>query len=41
MAAPGLWLQRLTTAEPDDSMLEVAIVAMKAVLPEDDNKDNW
>jgi uncharacterized protein YqhQ len=41
VAAPGLWLQRLTTAEPDDSMLEVAIVAMKAVLPEDDNKDNW
>jgi uncharacterized protein YqhQ len=41
VAAPGLWLQRLTTAEPDDSMLEVAIVAMKAVLPKDDNKDNW
>ena len=41
VAAPGLWLQRLTTADPDDSMLEVAITAMKAVLPERDDKDNW
>jgi uncharacterized protein YqhQ len=31
ISAPGLWLQRLTTAEPDDSMLEVAIAAMNAV----------
>jgi uncharacterized protein YqhQ len=30
--APGLWLQSLTTGEPDDSQLEVAIAAMnKAV----------
>lgn len=41
VAAPGLWLQRLTTADPDDSMLEVAITAMKAVLPAQDDKDNW
>ena len=41
ISAPGLWLQRLTTAEPDDNMLEVAIAAMKAVIPEDANADNW
>jgi len=33
IATPGLWLQKLTTNEPDDSMLEVAITALKAVLP--------
>ena len=33
--APGLWLQRLTTEEPDKSQLEVAIVALKAALGED------
>lgn len=32
LVAPNLALQRLTTREPDDSMLEVAIAAMKAVL---------
>ena len=31
---PGLQVQRLTTKEPDDSMIEVAIEAMKAVIPE-------
>lgn len=35
LSAPGLWLQRLTTAEPDASQIEVAIAAMKAVIPED------
>lgn len=34
IATPGLYLQKLTTREPDDSMLEVAIEALKAVLPE-------
>ena len=34
MSAPGLWVQRLTTQEPDDSMIEVAIEAMKKVIPE-------
>ena len=33
--APGLWLQRLTTREPDDAQLEVAIVALKSALGED------
>ena len=32
LIAPGLWLQRLTTREPDDSQLEVALTALKAVL---------
>ena len=41
ISAPGLWLQRLTTAEPDDSMMEVAIAAMKLVIPEDPDADNW
>ena len=32
---PGIWVQHLTVFEPDDSMIEVAIEAMKAVIPED------
>ena len=39
LSAPGLWMQRLTTAEPDDSMIEVGITAFQAVItdnPEDD-----
>ena len=35
LATPGLWAQRITTREPDDSMIECAIVAMKAVIPDD------
>lgn len=31
ISAPGMWLQRLTTREPDDSMIEVAIAAVEAV----------
>ena len=41
ISAPGMWLQRLTTKEPDDDMLEVAIAALEAVIPEDSEKDNW
>lgn len=33
---PGLWLQKLTTNQPDDEMVEVAIASLKAVLPEDE-----
>ena len=40
LVAPGLWLQNFTTFEPDDSMIEVAITAMKAVIP-DDGSDEW
>jgi uncharacterized protein YqhQ len=35
MAWPGLWLQRLTTSEPDDDQVEVALAALKAVTSED------
>ncbi len=35
IAAPGLWAQRITTKEPDDDMIEVAIEAIKAVIPDD------
>lgn len=35
-SAPGLWMQRISTSEPDDSMMEVAIAAFKYVLENDD-----
>lgn len=41
ISAPGMWLQYITTNEPDDSQIEVAIAALKAVLPEDKNEDRW
>ena len=39
--APGLALQRLTTREPTDSMIEVAIASVQAVIPENSNEDIW
>ena len=33
ISAPGLWLQRITTKEPEDDMIEVAIAAIKACEP--------
>ncbi len=36
LASPGLWMQRLTTKEPDEAMIEVALAAFKAVIDEDD-----
>jgi len=41
LSAPGMWLQNFTTYEPDASMLEVAIAAMEAVIPEQQGKDEW
>jgi uncharacterized protein YqhQ len=41
ISAPGKALQHLTTAEPDDSMLEVAIKAMELVIPEEKGLDIW
>ncbi|MBE6649102.1 MAG: DUF1385 domain-containing protein [Ruminococcaceae bacterium] len=35
LSAPGLWMQRLTTREPDEKMIEVAITSLKAALPEE------
>ena len=40
ISAPGVWLQHITVLEPDDSMIECAIAAMKEVIPEDQS-DNW
>lgn len=41
LTKPGLWLQYLTTREPDDSQLEVAIAAMKSVLTDNKEEDKW
>jgi uncharacterized protein YqhQ len=41
IATPGMWVQRLTTKEPEDDMIEVAIQSLKAVIPEDAEKDRW
>ena len=38
IAAPGLWLQRLTTREPDDSQIEVAIRAMETAVAADSSR---
>lgn len=41
ISKPGMWLQKITTREPDDSQLEVAIEAMKAVLTDNKEDDKW
>ena len=41
LSAPGMWFQNFTTNEPDDSMLEVGITALEAVLPENEGDDRW
>ena len=41
LSAPGLWIQRFTTREPDDSQIEVAIASLKPVLPDENENDNW
>ena len=41
LTAPGMWMQNFTTNEPDDSMIEVAIRAVEAVLPEEEGADRW
>jgi len=38
---PGFLFQKLTTREPDDSMLEVAIAALKEVIPDNKDDDKW
>jgi uncharacterized protein YqhQ len=37
---PGLWFQKLTTKEPDEAQIEVAIKALKGVLPEPEPDQN-
>ena len=39
VSAPGLWLQRITTKEPESEMIEIAIAALRAVEPEDPDVD--
>ncbi|MDD6146146.1 MAG: DUF1385 domain-containing protein [Oscillospiraceae bacterium] len=39
LSAPGLWMQRLTTKEPDDNMIEVALAAFQAVITDDPKDD--
>jgi uncharacterized protein YqhQ len=34
LVAPGLWMQRITTQEPDDTMLEVALVSLQTAMPD-------
>ena len=41
LTAPGMWFQNFTTNEPDDSMIEVGIMAVEAVLPEKEGSDRW
>ena len=41
LSAPGMWMQNFTTNEPDDSMIEVGIAAVQAVLPEEEGSDRW
>lgn len=41
LRAPGMWMQNFTTFEPDDSMIEVGIEALKRVLPEEKGADRW
>ena len=41
VSAPGMWLQKITTREPDDGQIEVAIMALKSVITDDSEADNW
>lgn len=41
ISKPGMWMQHLTTKEPDDSMIECAIAALEKVIPDDPEADKW
>ena len=41
LSKPGRLLQHITTSEPDDEMIEVAIEALKLVIPEQKEADVW
>lgn len=41
VSAPGLWIQRLTTREPDDSEIECAIAAFVPCIPKVEGSDRW
>ena len=41
LTAPGMFFQYFTTNEPDDSMIEVGIASLEAVIPEEEGTDRW
>ncbi len=41
LSKPGLWLQKLTTREPDETQIEVAIASMEPCIPENQEDDRW
>ena len=41
LSKPGIWLQKLTTREPDETQIEVAIAAMTPCIPENKEDDKW
>lgn len=41
LSRPGMWLQKFTTREPDGPIIEVAIAAMQAVIPDNSEEDVW
>ena len=41
LSAPGMWLQYLTTNEPDDDMMRVGIRSLELVKPEIQGEDKW
>ncbi len=41
VSAPGLWLQNITTNEPEDGMIECAIAAVTPVIPQDKHEGSW
>jgi len=36
-----MWMQRITTREPDDEQIEVALAALTSVLPDNKEDDKW
>ena len=41
LSAPGMWMQHLTTFEPDESMIETAVAALLPTLPKEGEDDRW
>ena len=41
ISIPGMWVQHITTREPDDDMIACAIAALKPVIPENPEDDQW
>lgn len=41
LSKPGMWVQHITTKEPDDGMMECAIKALETVIPADPEADTW